>query len=149
MNKSFLISFLFALAPITWLVGQKPTIAVTTECGKVVESEFTNNNEAQDVKLRLAAGDILDVNIIPIGNYLKVCAKVIDPGGTIIMDIKENTMYRTDKKSLIVKSEILSASGIYTIRISNYHPGNGFGKVGLYTVSVRCIKRDGQVIEPK
>lgn len=145
----FLSLSLFAM-PNIWLVAQTPTVKLTTECGKIVESEFTNSNETQDIQIRLNAGDMIDINIVPVGNYLKMSAHVLDPGGSVIIKEDECTMFYNQSKSLIVKSEILSASGLYTIRVFNYYPTATVpGTVGAYTAYIKCKKRNGEVIEPK
>jgi hypothetical protein len=149
MNNFFLtIAFLSFLTTSHYILAQA-TITISTECGKAVESEFTNINESQDFKVRMAAGDRLELNIIPLGNYLKVRASILDPGNGNIYTNPNGTWY-PDQKSLVIKTDVLSASGIYTIRVSNF-PLKSFvkGTVGTYTVYVKCYKRDGSIIEPK
>lgn len=124
------------------------TITLNAECGKILEGEFTALHERQDVKIRLGAGDVLEVNIIPVGKYLKVRAIILDPAGAEIVN-SVNGMFRTDKKSLIIKTETLSASGVYTLQVYDDMGSTYESFVGAYSAYFTCYKRNGEIIGPK
>lgn len=123
------------------------TKVMTTECGKAIEGEFTAKHEAQDIKIRMGAGDMLEVNVVPVGKYLKVRIEIYDPSGSQIY--KDDVgMFRNEKKNLVIKTDVLSASGFYTTRIYDHYFGYETN-VGSYTLYATCYKKNGDVIEPK
>lgn len=138
--KSLCLMLLFSL--ITFFAFSQKKM--NAECGSKIESEFTNNREDQDIQIQLNAGDMIEVTIVPIGSYLKVRADLLDSKGNKIIDGKTG-MIGTNKKNEILKSEVLSSNGLYSVRIYNFWNDS---YLGVYTASITCIKRNGEVIKP-
>ncbi|MCB9826676.1 hypothetical protein H6804_00145 [Candidatus Nomurabacteria bacterium] len=143
-KKTISISVLLLIGLV---VCHAQTVTLKTQCGKIVESEFTVLSEEQEFVIPMEAGDVLEINIVPFGSYLKVCAKIEDPGGGLVVDTGSG-MFGTEKKSLLVSTDVLSARGNYTLKVYN-SCANQWGNVGTYSVYVKCKKRDGTIIEPK
>ena len=139
----FLTLFLFNPSTV---YSQKPTITLNSECGKVIQAEFTVKSERQDIKIFAEVGDVLDINIIPVGDYLKVWAELSDPADGEIIKEKPG-MFGTNKKSLVLKTGILSSKGTYTLSL--YNTISSKFNIGAYNVYIKCKKKNGDIIEPK
>lgn len=139
-NQIYFLTAIFILLNLAAIHAQS-TITINAECGKAIEGEFTVQGESQDVKIRLGAGDVLEINVVPVGKYLKVRAEIFDPAMAVILPYEQG-MFRSDKKSLVVKTDVLSASGLYTVRLSNWYSSDT-SNVGSYTIFVTCHKKGG------
>lgn len=105
------------------------------ECGTIIENEFTDNYEQHIYQLNMSAKDSFSIIGEPVGEHLQFYIDVIGPTGLRISHIGISN-------NPAVKSGLLSASGTYKIVINNSNGG-----VGLYTLSIGCVTKDGP-IEP-
>jgi hypothetical protein len=139
---------------------------VTAECGGIIEGEFSTNAEEHNYTIQLSAGDTLDLSIEPLGGQLSTILFVSGPTnlGVVISMGSTNDPARYQYPELMAAPAVntgqLSASGIYTIRITNfvfrfyrfaqdsYQDFLEAGGVGVYTLYVGCTLRDGTVIAP-
>lgn len=149
MKKSNLFCLLVFCCATHFANAQVSTVTMQAKCGDKFEGEFRVQHEQQEIKIPLGAGDILELSIVPLGDYLKIRYQLCDPSGALLVD-DYNGMFGNDKKSLEINTGVLSANGAYTIKIRNDSAYNSNDTmVGVYTVYVKCTKRNGQVIEPE
>lgn len=120
-----------------------------SECGGIYESEFMGKVETQNFSIKLAAGDKLGIQVIPIGNYLNAGVRLIEPTGSKIED-----KYQAAPGQINLESKVLSGSGIYKISVRNHYFVNGNprqpagGRAGAYSLLVTCTLRNGDLITP-
>ncbi len=125
------------------------SVQLSAKCGDVLESEFKNSKEHQDIEISMNSGDSFEVTVVPIGDHLKIRAEIYDPGGTVVPNSDKSGMFKSENQtSLVIQSGVLSANGKYKIRLYNYWSGRG-KNVGAYTAYFKCIKKNGEVINPK
>ncbi|MEM9952698.1 MAG: hypothetical protein AAF846_13915 [Chloroflexota bacterium] len=132
--------------------------AVPLQCGSIVESEFTRDDEIQRYTLALDAGDQLTVSVEPFGDTLTLGVAILGTDGTVIARNPEgfsNTIFVEENP--IAETGTLSASGNYELLAFNnrlFLPSleisdnlNYRGGRGLYTIFVTCTLRDGTIVE--
>lgn len=105
------------------------------ECGTILESEFTNNNEIQVFSLTMQARDSFSVSVEPVGEHMSFILEAFGPSGVKIAAFGWH-------KTPTISSGTLSARGIYSIKVHN-----GTAGTGLYTLSIGCVTNSG-TIEP-
>lgn len=105
------------------------------ECGTILESEFTNNNEIQVFSLTMQARDSFSVAVEPVGDHMSFVLEAFGPSGAKIAAFGWH-------KTPTISSGTLSARGIYSIKVHNGNAGTG-----LYTLSIGCVTNSG-TIEP-
>lgn len=145
-------------------VSFKAYAQVSVQCGDIIESEFIEEEEVQEYRIELSAGDTLEISGTVLGNQLEIGFFIAGPTNQLISssdeDINETGAgYLSGEAQPEASSGILSASGEYSIYALNYEiwydrfinfnrqswDENG---PGLYTLFVGCTLRDGTVIEP-
>ena len=130
-------------------VNEVQQLDMELTCGKSIEKEFTLAGEEHLIKLKLEAGDVVEIGFEPLGEYLNLAAQLIDPNDIgLVNDI--GTFGSKKKRKFNIKSGVLSGNGIYTLKVTNWIKGNashGSNRTGVYSISVSCIKRDGKVIK--
>lgn len=166
--KSFIIG-LFILSINSFVEAQdiNRSAPVAVQCGDIVESEFLHDYEEQNFAIDLKAGDSLQVSIIPLAASLKTIIMVTGPtnrgiavsNGRVGSDSFD--FYGFDSQPSLDTS-MLGSTGSYTIRVLNTRFANNFGYnfnadkypmfpisggIGVYTLYVSCILRDGTVIK--
>lgn len=125
-------------------------------CGDIIENEFRANYESHIYTINLNAGDVLNILGVPLGDKLAFRFWMQDREANPIAwtdgdGNPEDTLYSKTEKRPNLNSGVLSSSGNYIIAIPNSNWGgnnpNESTGLGLYTLFVKCIKRDGTVIE--
>jgi len=125
--------------------GEKSTLSISSNCGDISEGEFIVSQELHTYKINLEPGDILDSNIIPVGAYLQLYAKLYDPTGQRL----ENITVSNAGAKLTMKSKVLSGRGEYKVKVRNHNGrSSGRGRAGMYEIHFGCIKRNGNKITP-
>ncbi len=110
----------------------------------VSEGEFSKSQEVHSYTVSLDPGDKLSFSIIPVGAYLRIEARLLEPTGEIII-----TTTGTHGQKVDLESETLSGRGTYTVQVRNYSKAhNHSGRAGLYEFRLSCKKRNGTVIAP-
>ncbi len=106
------------------------------ECGDVLAGRmFRMDGEIHQFSIEMEAGDVLKLWLQPVGEFLRVKAK--------IRDFANHEIHDTDgHDKLQIETRILSVSGRYTIYILNRG-------IGEYDLKIGCTRRDGTEIEPK
>jgi hypothetical protein len=107
------------------------------QCGQIVQSEFTENDERHEYYINLEPGDVLGVSAERVGDYLESYIAISAPttGQVAYTGWQENPSTETGA---------LSERGQYTIHV---HSGPNRG-VGMYTLYVSCTLRNGTIIGP-
>jgi hypothetical protein len=118
-------------------------------CGQQVQGRFNQADQVQEHRIEAEPGQTLDIQVAPVGEYLKVLAIIVEPSGATIADSKY-------QKKVQLTTGQLSAKGIYLIKIYNTslgpqiekeNRGWGWGEhetlTGDYVLSITCINSDG------
>jgi hypothetical protein len=129
------------------------------QCGDVVATEFTQNDQIHSYILEMAAGDVsFQVSISPFGDGLSIAAEVFEPSGKSI----GGSSARGDNYQYAIPSPQLNVSpvspGNYRIVVSNTavyrgkvaSPGRQdyMGGVGIYSLAVSCTLKGNKVVAP-
>ena len=108
------------------------------ECGDIVESEFTNENQEHNYMLKMAPRESFNVSLEPVGDYLFTSTFLFGPTGMELARSYNSSYGFTKTPS--ASSGNLSATGSYKIRVQN-------SGIGLYTLYIGCVTINGP-IEP-
>ncbi len=139
---------------------------VSTECGNIIEGEFTTNFQEQTYIINLRAGSELNVSVQPLGEHLFTAILITGPTNLGVAlsngEIGHASMFwDTVEREPKASTSTLGASGNYTIRVVNfsvnwinpytyatdsYRYTSATGGIGAYTLFVGCTLRDGTVI---
>jgi len=138
------VSSSFASEPITLNAAMK--------CGGIYEGEFSKNIERHEYNVKMAPGDKLELSLSPIGEYLGLRVDIYGPSKTPVL--RQHAM-RLVKGPSSVSTKVLSGRGTYSIYVQNYayrnkaaRNGPKPGSLGVYSLYVKCILRDGTVVKP-
>lgn len=149
MKNRFFFFSLFCLSTVLPQINHAQTVKMSAKCGDILEGEFKNSTESQDIELSMNAGDAFEVTVIPVGKHLKVRLEIYDPGiQPIETETSGDVMFGDESiRSLVVNSGTLSSNGKYRIRLYNFYayPAN----TGAYTAYIKCVKKNGDIINPK
>lgn len=124
--------------------------AQQVECGDIIEGEFSQDFELVDYLIDLEPGQQITIQATPVGEALEFAIVLLGP--TNLGITLSNRGYNSPDPAIV--SGVLSARGRYVIRLSNaglWEDGRIWtarGGVGVYNMFIRCILRDGTVIEP-
>jgi hypothetical protein len=108
----------------------------TVECGDIVESEFTNENQEHKYALKMAPRESFNASLEPVGDYLFTSMFLYGPTGMELARSDNNGYSHTKAPS--ASSGNLSATGLYKIHVKNKG-------IGLYTLYVGCVTVNGEV----
>jgi hypothetical protein len=112
------------------------------QCDQTIEGEFTTNVEEHRYQLTMEPREKFGINVKTAGDLLKVVVAVY---GTTNLLIGKTGAIAKDPS---ISSGMLSAKGIYTIRVANANIAkndklaSGSGGVGVYEMNVYCLKLD-------
>lgn len=151
MRKYFSIAAILLLLISEQSMQAQPKVFAVT-CGKQIKQEFGTGMEKHEISISLSAGDKLNFNVVPTGDYLNIRAEIRDPGNGLIFPADKNRyvepMFTKGQRSLEITTGILSATGTYTITLyNNYKRYKHDEKAGEYTFISTCYKRDGTVVQ--
>ncbi len=139
---------LFILALLPYITYAQPS-KIQGKCGDTLESEFKDNKETQDIEIAMSAGDMFEVMVVPVSDALKIRAEVFDAENQpIVPEEPTDLMFKDETvRSITLTSGQLKSEGLVRIRLFNFNgdPGNA----GVYNTYIKCIKSNGDVINPK
>lgn len=149
------VLFCLLFLGMTWPTETWNAQSAVIQCGDIVEGEFPPEHVFIEYDVSLSPGDTITVSGATIGSTLQFSIMLFDPS-------KRNALASSESNSALlalasnrptITSPVLSATGKYTIRLSNGNQDQSGGKYyfaggGVYTIRVGCTLRDGQVIEP-
>lgn len=136
-------------------------------CGDDLEGEFATAREERAYTLSADAGTSVTVSVDAIANQPQMLVLVTDPSGFGIaisdgrMDAGQTVFFPGELQTRIQLTDlILSATGTYTLRVTNssfrnfmfgtgkykHFSSDDLGGIGLYSISVECIDRNGNPI---
>jgi hypothetical protein len=141
-RKRFVLSLAVALVVITTSEFSLSKVFAqaeqAVECGDIVESEFTNENQYHNYVLKMAPRESFKVALEPVGDYLLTRIDLYGPTGR---KLASDPYYDIEfTKAPTVSSSNLSATGLYKISVRN-------SGIGLYTLYIGCVTTNGP-IEP-
>ena len=121
--------------------GVYAQLETEVECGMIVENEFFKPAEDHIYTLTMEPGSSFNVSAEAVGDNLRIKIFVEGPTG-VRLKISE-----LEKSPSINSGALSSSKGKYSIKINN---GTIYDEplVGLYTLSIGCIQRNGEVINP-
>lgn len=131
---------------------------VETACGAIIESEYFTQYDQHVYTVALEPGDRLEVSVVHVGNQLASGIYVADPTNLSVVSSGGVRSLPIEPQPF-VNTGVVSARGIYSVYIRNYNSTNNSqgniwasnpltGGTGIYTISFRCVSRDGTFIEP-
>ena len=124
-------------------------VVMEGKCGDTLEGEFKDSKETQDIEIFMNAGDMFEVMVVPINDDLKIRALVFDADNqAVATEEPTNLMFKDETvRSITLNAGALKSSGIFKIRLFNYDVDAD--KTGVYTTYIKCIKSNGDIINPK
>lgn len=142
-----LIAALWVLLPQALLCAGLPLPNV--RCGQQVQGRFSQASQVHEHRIEAEPGQTLDIQVVPIGEYLKIWVIVVEPSGAKIADSKY-------QKKVQLQTGQLSAKGLYLIKVYNSELGPRIEDddlrerwrkyetlTGDYVLSITCINSDG------
>jgi len=146
MKRHPFLFFILALLPY---VTYAQPVKIQGKCGDTLESEFKDSKETQEIEIAMGAGDIFEVMVVPVSDDLKIRAEVFDAENQpSVMEEPTDLMFKDETvRSITLTSGQLKSDGIVKIRLFNFigDPGNA----GVYNTYIKCIKSNGDIINPK
>ncbi|MFN0176581.1 MAG: hypothetical protein ACKVU0_18215 [Saprospiraceae bacterium] len=144
-RQLFLYSVLALLPCITYAQTEK----MEGKCGDTLEREFKNGKETQDIEISMGAGDMFEVMVVPVSDDLKIRAEMFDSDNQPLVNEEPTDLMFKDEtvRSITLTTGALKSSGIVTIRLFNYNVDAD--KTGVYNTYIKCIKSNGDIINPK
>ncbi len=162
-QKQFTIgAFVVAAFVLTFFIQPGFAQNQAIQCGDIIEGEFTSQAQRLNYVITLNPGDSVEVLGNAFGTQLGFMLAIFNPAGEgIVGSVRQDGNTRPEP-SPTVASGILSATGNYTIQAyndrlyllsfsteMNYQEGwNSIGSIGAFTLGIRCVLRNGTVIEP-
>ncbi len=122
--------------------GVYAQLETEVECGMIVENEFFKPAEDHIYTLTMEPGSSFNVSAEAVGDNLRIKIFVEGPTGVSL------TRSEWEKSPSINSGALSSSKGKYSIKINNETTWSGKQLVGLYTLSIGCIQRNGEVINP-
>lgn len=149
------VVFCLLVLGIAWPTGTWNAQSTVIQCGDIVEGEFPPEHVFIEYGISLSPGDMITVSGATVGSTLQFSIMLFDPSNrnAIASSESNNAILALASNRPSITSPVLSATGKYTIRLSNGNQDQSGGKYyfaggGAYTLRVGCTLRDGQVIEP-
>jgi len=140
---------LFLILTLLPYITYSQTVKMEGKCGDTLESEFKNNKETQEIEISMSAGDLFEIMVVPVNDDLKIRAEMYDSESQPIVNEEPTDLMFKDEtvRSITLNSGQLKSSGIFKIRLFNYNVEPD--KTGVYNTYIKCIKSNGDVINPK
>lgn len=125
------------------------TDKIQGKCGDTLEREFKNTKETQEIELSMNAGDLFEIMIVPLGDDLKIRAEFYGTDNQPIATEEPTDLMFKDEtvRSITLSSGEIKSDGTFKIRLFNYNVEPD--KTGIYNTYIKCIKSNGDVINPK
>lgn len=145
--KSHLFFFLI-LAHLPCITDAQ-TVKMEGKCGDTLESEFKSSKETQDIEISLSVGDLFEVMVVPVSDDLKIRADMYNSDNQpIVSEEPMDLMFKDETiRSITLTSGQAKSTGIFKIRLFNYNVEPD--KTGVYNTYIKCIKSNGDTINPK
>ena len=142
-------TFLFLILTLSPYITYAQTVIMQGKCGDTLESEFKISKETQDIEISMSAGDLFEVMVAPVSDDLKIRAEIYDADNQpIVSEEPTDLMFKDETvRSVTVTSGAVKSDGIYKIRLFNYNVDPD--KTGVYNTYIKCIRSNGDTINPK
>ena len=114
-----------------------------------MEGEFKSSKETQDIEISMSAGDLFEIMVVPVSDDLKIRAEMYNSDNQPIANEEPTDLMFKDEtvRSITLTSGEIKSNGIFKIRLFNYNVEPD--KTGVYNTYIKCIKSNGDVINPK
>lgn len=141
--------FLYSVLPLLPFITNAQTEKMEGKCGDTLEREFKNSKETQEIEISMGAGDSFEVMVVPVSDDLKIRAEMFDSDNQPLVSEEPTDLMFKDKtvRSITLTSGALKSNGTVTIRLFNYTVDPD--KTGVYNAYIKCIKSNGDIINPK
>lgn len=146
MKYQLFLGLVFALFPTT---PYAQTVTIQGKCGDTLESEFKNSTESQNIEISLLVGDLFEVMVVPLGDDLRIRAEMFDINNAPMENEEPTDLMFKDEtvRSITLYSGVVTSSGTFKIKLFNYQVEPD--KTGVYNVYIKCIKSNGDILNPK
>ncbi|MFN8491515.1 MAG: PPC domain-containing protein [Caldilineaceae bacterium] len=157
LSISLFLLLLLPVFPTAIVYSQNET---SVRCGEIIDGQFGQNAEEHIYLLTMQSRESFEVTVQPVGDFLKTVLGIYGPSGLLLaLSNSDEGNYRGQvSKSPKLTSGILSAKGIYKIRVTNTAVDINndalvtnvaySGGIGDYALSIGCTKSNGSKIEP-
>ena len=125
------------------------TASIPGKCGDTLESEFKNSQETQTIEISMNAGDQFEIMVVPVSDELKIRAEMYDSNNQVLANEEPTDLMFKDAtiRSITLTSGEIKSGGTFKIKLFNYQVEPD--KTGIYNTYIKCIKSNGDVINPK
>lgn len=141
--------FLYSILTLLSFVAEAQTVTIPGKCGDTLESEFKNSQETQTIEISMSAGDQFEIMVVPVSDELKIRAEMYDSNNQPLANEEPTDVMFKDEtvRSITLTSGEIKSDGIFKIRLFNFAVEPN--KPGIYNTYIKCIKSNGDVINPK
>lgn len=141
--------FLYSVLALLPCITYAQTVTIQGKCGDTLESEFKDSKESQDIEISMSTGDQFEIMIVPTNDDLKIRAEMYDAENQPIVNEEPTDLMFKDEtvRSITLNSGEVKSSGTVKIRLFNYNVEPD--KTGVYNTYIKCIKSNGDIINPK
>lgn len=140
---------LFLILTLLPCITYSQTVKIPGKCGDTLESEFKASKETQEIEISMNAGDLFEIMVVPASDDLRIRAEMYNSENQPIVNEEPTDIMFKDEtvRSITLNSGELKSSGTFTIRLFNYNVESD--KTGVYNTYIKCIKSNGDIINPK
>jgi hypothetical protein len=140
---------LFLILSLLPYLAYAQTVITQGKCGDTLEGEFKSSKETQDIEISMSAGDLFEIMVVPVSDDLKIRAEMYNSDNQPIANEEPTDLMFKDEtvRSITLTSGEIKSNGIFKIRLFNYNVEPD--KTGVYNTYIKCIKSNGDVINPK
>jgi len=140
---------LFLILALLPFISYAQAAKMEGKCGDTLEREFKDGKETQEIEILMNAGDLFEIMVVPLSDDLRIRAEMYNSENQPIVNEEPTDLMFKDEtvRSITLNSGVLKSSGIFKIRLFNYYVEPD--KTGGYNTYIKCIKSNGDVINPK
>ncbi len=141
--------FLYSILSLLPCISYAQTVKMQGKCGDTLESEFKNNKESQDIEISMNVGDLFEIMVVPVSDELKIRAEMYNSDNQPVANEEPTDLMFKDEtvRSITLTSGEIKSNGTFIIRLFNYNVEPD--KTGVYNTYIKCIKSNGDIINPK
>ena len=141
--------FLYSILSLLPCIPYAQTVKMQGKCGDTLESEFKNSKETQEIEISMGPGDLFEIMVVPVNDDLKIRAEMFDSENQPLANEEPTDLMFKDEtvRSITLTSGVVKSNGTIKIRLFNYNVEPD--KTGVYNTYIKCIKSNGDIINPK
>ncbi|MBN8595481.1 MAG: hypothetical protein J0M33_27260 [Anaerolineae bacterium] len=141
------IIFIWVVALTSLALSQDVSEPRLIVCGDTFEDVLITEKDKLEYQIMLSPGDGLSITSSRFGQHLLLATYVYDPLGNLLLSSTQNGQLQ----SAVRVQYIAAAHGTFKIVVTNYllEEPSVTGGLGMFTMAVSCILRDGSSIVPE